>query len=507
MLMRAWQDIRPAFFANDMLSEFEKKIAAFAESQDVFDSASKVLLAVSGGPDSTALLHAVAALKADGALAVDILCAHINHHVRGSEDQADEDFVVSQATKLNLPLLVRQLDVPGYGREHKLSIETAGRKLRIDALIEIAARSGCNLIATAHHKNDNAETLLQRLARGTGYRGLAGIWPRRNFGCVDFIRPLLCVTRDQIAEYLKQRRLNWRVDHTNYDCSYRRNFIRHRLIPALQQDCSGSIVERLSQLAEAGRMFYASLCRRAEKVWPTLADCNSDEVTLDDEALVAEPPIVQVELIRRSLVAIGSGERDLTQAHYESILQLAADKASGKTVTLPNGFRARREYGSLIFARQDMARSRRQSSTSIEAEIPGQTRFGDYLIETAVLDAATGEGKFETGKMSFVEWFDLDELRLPLEVRFRQLGERFVPLGLMKEKKVGKFLTAQRVPQQIRNRTLIVADREKVIWVWPIRMSEQAKVTSQTRKILRLQITDAVMKRQIHLPGEEYERT
>jgi tRNA(Ile)-lysidine synthase len=474
-----------------MLCEFEKRIAGFAESQGMFDSAGKVLLAVSGGADSTALLHAMAGLKAKGVLGGELLCAHVNHQLRNAQAQADEDFVRSQASRMGLAVVTRRVDVRGYGRAHKLSLETAGRKLRIGALVEIADAGGCELVATAHHKNDNAETVLGRLARGTGYRGLAGIWPKRSFGRIEFVRPLLCVTRDEIIRYLSERNLTWRLDHTNYDCSYRRNFIRHRLIPALQQDCSGSIVERLCELAEAGCRFYSTVSSRAEKVWPVLADCNGDGVALDSKAFLTEPPIVQVELVRRSLVTLGSGERDLAKGHYERILQLASEKTGGKRVTLPGGFEVLCEYGNLIFGRHDMSEDESQGSRSVEAQIPGQTRFGDYLIETAVFDANMDAGRFKAGKMSFVEWFDLDRLRLPLEVRLRRAGERFVPLGLAKEKGIGKFLTAQRVPQRIRRRTLIVADSEKVIWVWPIRISEQAKITGETQKILRLQITDA----------------
>ena len=481
------------FMGAKMLGKFEQKVADFIKANDVFGSADKVLLAVSGGADSTALLYAVCALKAEGVLRAEIICAHINHQLRAVESEEDEDFVIAEAAKLNLKVATRRLDVRGYAHRNKLSIETAARKLRIESLLDIAKAKHCKWIAAAHHKDDNAETVIQRLARGTGFRGLGGIWPVRSFGGdIFFVRPLLYVTRTEIIEYLKRRNLKWREDKTNADCRYRRNFIRHRLIPALQRDSSVCIVEQLSLLARSAREFYDLVCRSAEKLWPALAECSSDKVVLDSEKLQPEHPAVKVELVRRSLAGLGSGERNLTQTHYEKILQLSQQRISGKKIVLPGRFVVCREYGELIFARcRTACQADKQTIESVKARVPGQTRFGRYLIEAGVFNAELGAGDFKAGKTGYVEWFDLDKLKGDIEVRFRREGERFWPLGLAEEKKVGKFLTASRVPQRIREKVLIVADSEKIIWVWPIRMSEQVRVDGGTRKILRLQITDA----------------
>jgi tRNA(Ile)-lysidine synthase len=478
-----------------MQAEFESKVAEFIESNGLFGSEDKVLLAVSGGADSTALLHAVCVLKAEGILSGELVCAHVNHQLRGAEADADEDFVVGEAAGLKVPVMTRRVDVREYARKNKLSIETAGRELRIEGLVDIAKANNCNLVATAHQKDDNAETILQRLTRGTGFRGLGGIWPKRTFGSgVTFVRPLLCVRRAEIIEYLKRGGTAWRTDRTNTDYSYRRNYIRHRLLPELEGQCSNSVVEQLAELAESARKFYGLVCDCAEKVWEKLAECEDEKVILDLQQLSAEHPAVKVEIVRRSLAAVGSGERDLTQEHFERILQLAAQKMSGRRIELPGGFVVGREYGKLIFARGEDEQVTKKTSESITIKVPGQTRFGNYLAEAGVFEVELGsKGRFKAGKTSFVEWFDLDKVKMPLVVRYRQAGERFIPLGSRQEKKVGKFLTAQRVPQRIRQRLLIAADSEKIIWVWPIRISEEAKVTGDTRRIIRLQITDATL--------------
>ena len=476
-----------------MLTEFEKNIAGFAKKNELFCSADKILLAVSGGADSITLLHIMQRLKAEGLFTSSSVCAHINHQLRGAEADADEEFVIAQAHSLSLPIETRRIDVLGFAHENKLSIETAARQLRLESLLDIAKADNCNCIATGHQKNDNAETILQRLARGTGFRGLGGIWPKRFFADdIKFVRPLLCVSRDEILQYLNKRNLKWRVDHTNYQCTYRRNFIRHRLMPALQRDCNNSIVEQLFSLSQSARRFYDLVCEAAENVWPKLVDCSGDELKLDLEIFSNQPEPVKIELIRKSLTSLGSKERDLSRQHYEKVLQLAKQNASGRKIELPNGFTVRHEYQTLIFERPvRKTPTAEHINGSVTLKVPGKTRFGNYIIEATIFEADGPDiEKFKVEKNKSIEWFDFDKLKLPLVIRSRKAGDRFWPLGLAGEKKLGKFVTAAKVPHKLRRKMLVIADAEKVIWLWPIRISEKAKITSETQRILQLQITD-----------------
>jgi len=263
-------------------------------------------------------------------------------------------------------------------------------------------------------------------------------------------------------------------------------------------------VEQLSELSESARRFYKLVCSRADEVWQKAADCVGEKLTLDSKMLLAQSQPVMVELVRRSLTAVGCGERDLTQRHYEGILRLAEQNVSGKKIKLPDEFVVGAEYGNLIFSGlEKRPHSEEQIVESTEVEVPGQTRFGRNLVKASVLDARCSmldtrkktKSRIENreSRIQFIERFDFDKIKPPLVVRIRKPGDRFVPLGLGQEKKVGKFLTAARVPQEVRQRLLIVADSEKIIWVWPIRIAEQAKVTGGTRKILQLQITSMPM--------------
>jgi tRNA(Ile)-lysidine synthase len=498
-----------------MLSEFEKKIADFIKANQLFVSKDKILLAISGGADSTALLYTMQALQIEGAINAEILCAHINHQLRGNESDQDEQLALTQANQLNIPILTKRINVREFAHRSKLSIETAARKLRIESLLDIAKANNCTCIATAHQKDDNAETILHRLLRGTGFRGLAGIWPIRVLGAccasasrardgtsrqatarrdgIKFVRPLLCVRRDEIIRYLQKLNLKWREDRTNVDCTHKRNFIRRRLLPALQNDCTASIVEQLFELAQSSRKFYNLLSSRAQQTWVELAQSGENKIVLNLKRFLAEPKPIRIELIRLSLTTLGSGERDLTERHYERILQLAEQNTDTGKRQLPGGFIIWCESGNLIFARPEkIAHPVEQSVESSELKVPGQTGFGKFLIKATILDDTKGNmEEFKAGKNNFIERFDFDKVEPPLLVRFRQRGDRFQPLGLPAGKKVGKFLTTAKVSQGIRNKILVVSDSEKIIWVWPIRISERAKVTHQTQKTLQLQITAA----------------
>jgi len=473
--------------------EFEKKVADCIKAHSLVGSAKRVLLAVSGGADSTALLYAMHALKTENIVGADIICVHINHQLRPVDAQLDEDFVIARGRDLKLTITTKRLDVCGFAQKNKLSIETAARMLRIETLLNIAKAGNCNYIATAHHKNDNAETILHRLVRGTGFRGLAGIWPTRLFADdIRFIRPLLSVTRDEIIEYLKKRNLKWRRDHTNADCTYTRNFIRHRLLPVLQQDCTGSLVEQLSTLAASARKFYSMVCNCADNAWPQLADSADNKIKLKVKMFLAQPPPVKVELVRRSLTAIGCGQRDLTRQHFQKILRLAEQNVSGRKIELPAGFVVRREYGNLIFVRLEKTSHHNElTRSSTRLQVPGKTKFGRFLIQAAILEADGSRiEKFKTKKNNCIESFDWDKVKLPLMVRSRKAGDRFWPLGLEAEKKIGKFLTAAKVPHHLRRKMLVIEDSEKIIWLWPVRIGEQAKITDETQKVLQLKIID-----------------
>ena len=492
-----------------MMLEFENKVAHFLKSIDFPFSKAKILLAVSGGADSTALLHVLSILKSQDFFTSDLYCAHINHQLRNDAD-SDEEFVICEAEKLRIPIKTRCIDVRTFARDNRLSIETAARQLRFENLNDIAKANKCMRIVTGHQKNDNAETIIHRLLRGTGFRGLAGIWPVRKFDeNINFVRPLLCVTRHEIIQYLKKKNLKWREDYTNKDYSYTRNHIRHRLIPVLQEDCNTNLIEHLSKLSISANRFYKYVCLQADNLWQKAARCSDEKVTLSLQYFSDQSPPVKLELVRRSLARTGCGEANLTSRHYEKILNLTKQNALQKKIQLPGGFIVLREDEKLIFGhRVGLASSFSSRSIFINGgvesrptilNIPGLTKFNEFTIQASIVTRSAGldplnyKNRERIQPYKSIEWFDYDRIKRPLTISFRKEGDRFVPLGQKTEKKIGKFLTAQHVPGEIRQRTMIITDVEKIIWLYPIRISELTKITPETRKILQIQISKEVI--------------
>lgn len=471
---------RPVFLC--MEHEFAQQVLDFLRSERFFSDVRKVLVAVSGGADSVALLQVLVRLKSAGAIDVDLTVGHVNHNLRGVESDGDSEFVSELGEELGVRVLTRSVDTVGYAKANKLSIETAARDLRFGALCEMASES----IVTAHHKDDNAETMIHRLMRGTGFRGLGGIWPRKDFGEVEVIRPLLCVSRKDIEQYCNDNGFDWRTDKTNAETVYTRNKIRHLLLPDIQKECQGEIAEKLFVLSLKSQKLYAKVEAKAEQsLSEMIVELNSSGVVLDRNMLSGLDRLIAVEVVRKVLVSIGSGERDLAGEHYDRVIALANDKSSGKVIELPGGFIAKAEYERVAFYKRQKTKIR--GLTPLVVDVPGVTDVGGVKIEAKVLDAGGCDvEKFKQDKDSNVEWFDLDKIKGDIKVRSREEGDRFRPIGGGGVKRIGKFLTADKVPGDVRDRSLIFEDDEKIIWLAPVRVSERTKVTSKTQSILQL---------------------
>ncbi|MBN2131517.1 MAG: tRNA lysidine(34) synthetase TilS [Sedimentisphaerales bacterium] len=478
------------------MDAFERQVADFISRNALFAGTRRVLLAISGGADSIALLHTLLSLRAAGCVDAEFVCAHVNHQLRGRAAEEDEAFVLREAARCGLPAAAARVDVRRCAERDQLSLETTARRLRLQRLGAMARCHECACIATGHQKNDNAETVVHRLQRGTGFRGLAGIWPARRFdNGLTFARPLLCVRRDEIVTYLNARKLQWRHDHTNTDPAYTRNRIRHRLLPALQRQAGGPVIDALSDLALAAGKLFGDIERQAARAQRQLATRAAGRSALDPGGLLRLPVPVAVELVRRELVSLGCHERDLSRKHYASILGLARAPAGGKKATLPEGFVAQRQRDRIILTspRPDAGNGETaRAFAPVWLQIPGTTRCPRGTVEARIRGRnEIGASEIAGDKGPLREYLDYDRVAQRVVVRARRPGDRFRPLGTTGEKKLGKFLTAARVPQAVRNDLLVFDDGEKIIWACPVRISERVKVTADTRRVIELKVTES----------------
>lgn len=458
----------------------ETKTKEYLEQNDLLPSGSKVLLAISGGADSVALLYIL-----NRFLHKNLFIAHINHQLRGQQSDADEKYVISLSEKLNLPIEIKSVDVKNFAKEKKLSIETAARELRIEALCQIADKNNCEIIATAHHKNDNAETVLHRMLRGTGFRGLAGIRPKTNIKGKIFIRPLLCLTRDEIEDYLKSEGIDWQIDHTNLDVKFTRNRIRHRLIPYLLKE-SPNLIEEISDLS----LHCATLTKNIETFAESVRKkCfiseENKKIVVDMNIFLQQPAPVEVELIRTGLMHLGVGLREYAFEHYKKIVDFIKTAFTGKTLTIPGTVKILKGYDRFFII---AFTAEEEKSQEIFLNVPGRTIFEGREIQVEILENVVNHDI--KNKDEFTECFDYEQIKLPLKARYRREGDKFRPFGLDGFKKVGKFLTAQKIDTEVKNNILLIEDAEKdILWVAPIRRSGQAVVNDKRRKILRITIT------------------
>ncbi|MGB8226187.1 MAG: tRNA lysidine(34) synthetase TilS [Sedimentisphaerales bacterium] len=470
-----------------MAAVIERKIEDFIRQNNLLPNRSKTLLAISGGADSVALFKILVNLKLSGRIKNDFHIAHINHQLRGEKSLEDEEFVKTLAKQHNLPVTVERVNVKKYAKENKLSIETAARFLRLEKLTATAKKNNCSCVATAHQKNDNAETIIHRLLRGTGFKGLAGIRPKTVLHGITFIRPLLYLDRNEIEDYLVSQNIKWQTDHTNLDCRFTRNRIRHRLVPFLQKQSADNIVESLfvlSQRCLALSEKIESRAKAAEK--KCLIEQLEHFVSVDIEKFNAYPSFLKVEIIQNALQRCGIGLQKITNVHYGRIIKFLKECRTGKTLQLPDKAIIKKQQSSFYLGRPQPPA---EESESVLLKIPGSICFADWIIETEILPADKCDIKLlKQKKDNFIEWFDLQQIKPPLTIRCRQKGDKFRPFGRDVSKKIGKFITSAKLDLDQKKKTFLVCDSEKILWLVPIRRSNEAVITDKSRLLLQIKV-------------------
>ena len=463
---------------------FENKI--LADAQGLFEGADRVLLAVSGGADSVAMAHMLAKLKKRGRLDCEFVIGHVNHRLRGADSDGDEAFVKALAESLAIPVVIQGVDVKAYAKEHKFSIETAGRIVRLKALAAMAADHHCNCIATAHHKDDLAETMIHRMMRGTGFRGLCGIRPVSLVYGTEFIRPMLSVRRAHIIQYCKDHSIVWRVDASNQNVDFTRNRIRHSLMPVLEGKFE-NLAGHLADLSQAACRFSVETEKHACDILDTaIVENQPSRIVLQKACLESCPPWVFYEVVRKVLVELDVGLRGYTQDHFKAIRAMMDQKQA--EVSMPGAIQIYAQKEVLGF--YDEAKALCLPSGSVTLGVDRTVQFGPWQISCQLLKRKDVDmEQFFKAKDAFVEWFDADRIQGPIHARPRQEGDKFWPIGAIGEKKVGRFLIDAQLGAEAKRQAFIIADAEKILWVALVRMSELAKMSPQSRRIFEIRLT------------------
>ncbi|HEX9897213.1 MAG TPA: tRNA lysidine(34) synthetase TilS [Dehalococcoidales bacterium] len=460
----------------------EQRVEDFLREHHLTNPRKPLLVAVSGGPDSVCLLRVLNTLKKDSGFKLHV--AHLDHKLRGNDSVADAQYVLGLCHKLGIPITIEQRNVRTYQKGHKLSLEEAAREVRYGFFAEVAESIGAERVVVGHTLDDHVETLLLNLLRGTGTRGLRGLQPVRHWQTsgkrLTIIRPLMEVSRKETAAYCRRHRLQPRTDATNRSLTPTRNRVRLKLLPLLKS-YNPDIIEALLRTARIAGDDIAFLEQTAARYYRKIANRQGEIVVLDKTALLKLPPSIQRLVLRRAIENILGTLKDIEARHIEEMMVLLK-KPAGKRINLPYGLSFAVEYDRFLLGRElDKVPALPLLDGQCCLNVPGATEVPGWRIHTDVIE------KMESvGDDNLTACFDHDQVIGKLVVRPRRPGDRFQPLGMDEEKKVGRFMIDARVPRLWRTRIPIVCDEEKLLWVVGYRIDERVKVTEKTKRVLRI---------------------
>ncbi|MBI2931648.1 MAG: tRNA lysidine(34) synthetase TilS [Planctomycetes bacterium] len=471
-----------------------KKVFLTIEGYDLIRPNETVVLAVSGGPDSVAMLHILRDINKMEQLGWKMHVAHFNHGIRGKAADEDEEFVRQLAAKLDVPFHVEHANVKGLKEGQKVSLEEAGRNARLSYLGNLGMKLGAQKVALGHNMDDQAETILHRIIRGTGLRGLKGMSPIRLISRkhdLFFVRPLVELERHEIETYLRERQITFRIDQSNADISITRNRLRHKLIPLIESEFNPRVKSALVKLGQTAGSFYLLLREIANEVYENAKMLAGEgEVCLSVEEFAKLPPAIQTLIIDKAVKTVLGIMPQLHFEHYLEIIGLCDERSFHKAVRLPKGLEARRE-SYLIKIYKPKEEPPPLKFTSRKLRVPGSTVIRKLNIE---IEAEIEEGKI-LGLREYVqnkdfseEAIDLEKVTGALQVRLRRKGDSFLPLGARGSCKLKKFFIDNKVPRSMRDRVPIVADGKRIVWVVGYRIGDDVKITEATQRVLKLKV-------------------
>lgn len=469
------------------------KIKRTIEQYRLLEYGERILVGVSGGADSIALLSMLKTLAIDCNWELHV--AHVEHGLRGEESAADAEFVRNFSDRIGVPFYLGQPPVKQYAEENKLSKQVAARELRYRFFAETARKIGANKLALAHHADDQAETVLMRILRGTSVSGLAGIPLRRQETGFDIVRPLLFVWRNEIEDFCKQENLSYRTDLTNALTDYSRNKIRLQLIPLLEEAYNKNVKRALVQLGQIAGDEDALLDQMAkERLKQVMVTRSDDVITLNAQQLQTAPLALQRRAIKLILYYLCGHTNEWEAKHIEQVLALLGHTLPSVEIHLPNEVRAWREYQLIHIGRKRKPNTESEWLTT-ELSIPDwPSDWADPYLAFEIPEFGL-KGSMERSEASIIPadpWeavFDYHLVRgKQFHIRARFPGDSMRPIGMNGSKKLKEIFIESRIPVASRDRWPIWILDEQIAWVTGIRRGQVAIVGANTRQILRIRI-------------------
>lgn len=433
------------------------KVHSFIQKHHMIEKGDFIAVGVSGGADSVCLLLILCGLREEFDLT--LKAVHVNHSIR-KEAGEDQQFVEKLCQKLQVPWITFVEDAKETAKRESMSLEEAGRMIRYRCFRKVLRQHGGGKIAVAHHQNDQAETILYRMARGTGIRGLRGMEAVRG----DVIRPLLCLSKTEILSHLKERNQNWMEDASNEDNTYARNKIRNQVIPVLQQ-VNSRAAEHIFSLSEEIEEWSRYLDQVLSKAWESCVTCGEHECRIDLTRFLEEPEPVRRLLAKQVIEQTAGRKKDIEKVHIQSLCELAF-KETGKSIDLPYGLRGTKTYGELLV------------KTAGKREM-------DMDLGRLILTETDRDEK--TGQKDFTKIIDYDKIDNDIQLRYRKPGDFFIFSKDGKSKSLNRYFIDEKIPRKVRDKIPLAADGNRIIWIIGYRLSEMYKVSEETKRYLKLE--------------------
>ena len=455
-----------------------ERVINYIRKNLMFDKGDKVIVAVSGGPDSTCLLYILNELKEK--LGITLIGAHINHCLRGDESDKDEEYAKKSCEKLNIDFYSKKVDVHKISKEKSLSCEMAGREVRYKFFEELVIKLDANKVAIAHNANDQAETILMRIMRGTGIAGMIGIKPVRD---KIYVRPILLLTRKEIEKYCSINNIIPRIDKTNLENVYARNKVRLEMIPYIEKNFNADIIKtlnRLSDIVKIDNEYLESIC---QKEYEKCCEISEQRVIINKSAFINHEAILS-RIIRSALLEINHNLYNIEKIHITSIIELQKHE-TGKSIMLPQNIIAENSYGNInvyIYVKAIEA-YKNQYSLNIN-----EKNTIHALKKTIRIDVKSKMQYTEFIGNDSIKYFDYDKLTKPITFRYRKDGDKFTPLGMLGSKKISDLFIDLKIPKDIRNEIPLICFGNDIGWVVGYRVSEKFKVSKNTKNILQIKI-------------------
>lgn len=481
---------------SNYLIDFQQKVLKTIQQRHLIDPGDRVVIGLSGGPDSVCLLHVLYSLSAH--LNINLYPIHINHMLRGEDALSDEEYTQRLCNELGLTLSTVRADVGAIAREQGVSIETAGRQVRYKEFEDYAKKAGAGKIAVAHNKNDQAETVMMHIIRGTGLSGLTGMEYKRG----AIIRPLLDIEREEIERYCIEANLKPRTDKSNLTDEYARNRVRLELFPYIDKSFGANIAQSLCRLSElaaeddsfiekcASEVYEKCLISRQDKQGGNQAIQAGNQTKaaeLDIDSLKKLHPAILGRVLKRAIMDAAGDVNGIGRVHYEMLSELISSGKTGSVAELPNGLRGSISYGVLRIFIQD--ENKKTISFDKKIIIPGTTiidETGDMVV-TRLEKRQNIDNYVRVSYNSLIQLFDYDTLNMGINLRNRRNGDVFKPIGSNGTKKLKEYFIDMKIPKETRDEIPLVCVKNEVVWVVGHKISDKFKVTENTNNILRIE--------------------